>query len=134
MDTFEKIKRSWWVLFPFTLFLPGFGFIYIGLKSENRNWILEGITYELPFFFYLLTSAIYSFQAMLPYYIVLIILASLIALIRSIMVAIKLFDVITQVGSSGSGKTSVKDRDSNWPICCGCLIVIFIIFAFISIF
>ena len=42
--------------------------------------------------------------------------------------------VITQVSSSGSGKTSVKDRDSNWPICCGCLIVIFIIFAFISIF
>lgn len=142
MDTFEKIKRSWWVLFPFTLFLPGFGFIYIGLKSENRNWILEGITYELPFFFYLLTSAIYSYQAMLPYYIVLIILSAFIALIRSIMVAIKLFEVyenedspiITQVSSSGSGKTSIKDKDSNWPICCGCLIVIFIIFAIISIF
>lgn len=141
MDTIEKIKKSWWVLFPFTLFLPGFGFIYIGLKSENRNWIVEGITYELPFIFFLLTSAIYTITAMASYYILLMILASLIALLRSIMVAIKLLEVydkedsprITQVSSSGSGETSIKDKDSNWPACCGCLILIFIIFVIITI-
>ncbi|WP_407424394.1 hypothetical protein [Methanobrevibacter sp.] len=141
MDTFEKLKRSWWVLFPFTLALPGFGFIYIGLKSDNKNWVLEGITYELPLFFYFLTSAIYSFGAMAPYYVVLMLLAVLVAFIRSVMLAIKLLDVydneaspkITQTGSSGSVKTSIKDKDSNWPACCGCLVLIFIIFAIITI-
>ena len=138
MDTFEKITRSWWIIFPFTLFLPGLGFVYIGLKSDNRNWILEGIAYELPTFFYFLTSAVYSFDAMAPYYSVLIVLAALIALIRSIMVAIKLLKVydkddspaVTQVGTGG---TITKDKDSKWTACCGCLIVIFIIFAIISI-
>lgn len=138
MDTFEKITRSWWVAFPLTLFLPGLGFIYIGLKSDNRKWILEGITYELPTFFYFLASAVYSFDAMAPYYVVLILLAALIAFIRSIMVAIKLLEVydnndspaVTQVGTGG---TITKDKDSKWTACCGCLFVMFIIFAVISI-
>ena len=63
MNTLEKIKRSWWVLFPFTVAFPGFGFIYIGMKSSNNNWILEGITYELPFFFYILASAAFPSKA-----------------------------------------------------------------------
>lgn len=138
MDTFEKITRSWWVAFPLTLFLSGLGFIYIGLKSDNRKWILEGITYELPTFFYFLASAVYSFDAMAPYYVVLILLAALIAFIRSIMVAIKLLEVydnndspaVTQVGTGG---TITKDKDSKWTACCGCLFVMFIIFAVISI-
>lgn len=139
MDTFEKIKKSWWVLFPFTLFLPGLGFIYIGLKSDNKNWVLEGITYQLPLFFYLIASAIYSVEAMVPYYVVLIILVALIALLRSIMVAIKLANVydkddspeVTQVKSASDDVK--KEKESNWSLCCGCLIVIFIIFAIMSI-
>lgn len=137
MDAFEKIKRSWWVIFPFTLFLPGLGFVYIGLKSDNKKWILEGITYELPTFFYILASAVYSFQVMAHYYFVLIVLAALIAFIRSIMVAFKLLDVYDKNDSPviqvGTGGTINKDKDSDWPVCCGCLIVIFIIFAVISI-
>ena len=88
-----------------------------------------------------MTSAIYSFGAMAPYYVVLMLLAVLVAFIRSVMLAIKLLDVydneaspkITQTGSSGSVKTSIKDKDSNWPACCGCLVLIFIIFAIITI-
>ena len=145
MDTFEKIKKSWWVIFPFTLFLPGLGFIYIGLKSSNRNWTIEGITYQLPFFFYLLASAIYSSEIMINYYGWIMLLAALIALIRSIMVAIKLMDVYEKDDrpkiaasnytspSSGSPTAPKKDRDFGWSECCGCIILIFIIFAIISI-
>lgn len=142
MNTFEKFIKSWWVLFPFTLFLPGFGFIYIGLKAANRNWILEGVTYQLPFFLYLAASAIYPSEIMIKYYIWLIFLSALIALIRSILVAIKLIELyekderpqITVSSPSTSADGSVKkDKDLKLPACCACVVFIFIIFAIISI-
>lgn len=146
MDTFDKIKKSWWIVFPFTVAFSGLGFIYIGMKSSNRNWILEGITYELPFFLYLIASTIYSSQVMVVYFVWIFLLAAFIALIRSIMVAIKLFDVYemetprvsaTPVSDSNNSRASsavnkVKEK-SNFKECCCCVIVIFAIFALISI-
>ena len=147
MNTFEKIKKSWWVLFPFTFLFPGVGFIYIGIKASNRNWIIEGITYQMPWVFYLIASAMFSSKVMVEYYGWLLILAVLIALVRSIMVAIKLMGVYEKndvkrisattystPNSGGSTATSnKKDNDSKWPACCACLILIFIIFAIVSI-
>ncbi|MDO5859648.1 hypothetical protein [Methanobrevibacter sp.] len=155
MDTFDKIKKSWWVLFPFTIAFPGFGFIYIGVKSSNKNWMLEGITYELPFFLYVVASSAFPSGVMANYYLWIIALAMFIALIRSVMVAIKLFDVYdldetpkittvnrTNASSSDSGNgtsrasnavNKVKNKDSNWKECCCCVIAIFIIFAIISV-
>ena len=146
MDTVDKIKKSWWVIFPFTFLFPGVGFIYIGLKASNRNWILEGITYELPWFFYIMASFKFSSQTMVQYYGWIILLACFIALIRSIMVAIKLLDVydnhqtvqISQVstapGSNGSSSHIEKVKDnSKLSACCACIIFIFIVFGIISI-
>lgn len=142
MNTFEKIKKSWWVLFPFTLIFPGFGFIYIGLKASNKNWIIEGITYEMPWLFYFIACSMFPAKVMVTYYIWLILLAAFIALVRSIMVAVKLIDVyemnnvpkISTSTSSGTSTTasSKKDSDSNWPACCACIFLIFVIFAIIS--
>lgn len=130
------------------MIFPGFGFIYIGLKSSNRNWILEGVTYELPFFFYLLAAMVFPVDIIFRYYFLIIILAVLIALLRSIMVAIKLFDVydldetpiVTKVSASDNSSSrvsntvsKVKDKDSHLSECCCCVIVIFIVFALISI-
>ena len=147
MDTFDKIKKSWWVLFPFTFLFPGVGFIYIGLKSSNKNWIIEGIAYQMPWLFYYIASAMFSFDEMAPYYVWLMILAVFIALIRSIIVALKLIEVYekndvprvsaTTYSTPNSGGSTASsntgDKDSNWPGCCGCLILIFIIFAIASI-
>lgn len=146
MDTSEKLKRSWWVLFPFTILLPGFGFIYIGLNASNRNWIIEGITYQLPFFFYLASCVIYPANIMITYYLWLILLAALIAFIRSVMLALKLVEVYekenrpvivsstyTSSGSSGGSAVSKKAKDFDWSSCCGCIILLFIVFAIISI-
>ena len=141
MDTIEKIKKSWWVRFPFTFLFPGVGFIYIGLKTDNRNWILEGITYELPWFFYFIASMKFSSEIMAVYYAWIILLVSLIALIRSIMVAIKLLDVYEREEpapkvyntTTSSSSHSTSGDDSNWKSCCYCIVFIFIVFAIISI-
>ena len=139
MNTTDKIKKSWWVLFPFTFIFPGVGFIYIGMKFDNKKWILEGITYEVPWFFYLLSSSIYPSHVMLVYYVWILLLAAFIALVRSIMVAIKLVDVYEmgetpKVASSSSTSSIAKAKeDSKIGACCVCIIFIFIIFAFVAI-
>ncbi len=143
MNTFEKIKKSWWVLFPLTFIFPGFGFIYIGLKASNKNWIIEGITYEIPWLFYFIACSMFPARIMVLYYIWLLLLAAFIALVRSIMVALKLIEVYekndtpqisaTTVSSGSTTNANNKDNDSKWANCCGCLILIFIIFAIISI-
>lgn len=139
MNTIDKIKKSWWVIFPFTFLFPGVGFIYIGMKFNNRKWILEGITYELPWFFYFLSSSVYPAHIMAIFYIWIMILAAFIALIRSIMVAVKLVDVY-EIGenptashiSSNSAIGNAKE-DSQLGACCVCIVFIFIIFAFVAI-
>lgn len=139
MNTTDKIKKSWWVLFPFTFIFSGMGFIYIGMKFNNKKWILEGITYEVPWLFYLLSSAIYPSGVMALYYVWIMLLAAFIALIRSIMVAIKLIDVYEigetpKVTSSSSTSSIGKAKeDSKIGACCVCIIFIFIIFAFVAI-
>ena len=142
MDTVEKIKKSWWVIFPFTYIFPGVGFIYIGLKASNRNWILEGITYELPWFFYLAFSPKYTSEILIPYFGLVILAACFVALVRSIMVAIKLLDVyekdqsvkISQVSATPSSSRADKVKDkSSLGACCACLVFIFIVFAIMSI-
>ncbi|WP_295112361.1 hypothetical protein [uncultured Methanobrevibacter sp.] len=139
MNAIDKIKKSWWVIFPFTFLFPGMGLLYIGLKFNNRNWIVEGITYEVPWFFFFLSSAIYHSQVISSYYVWILILTAFIALVRSIMVAIKLAEVYdigenstaTHV-SSGSPISKAKD-DSKLGGCCICVIFIFIVFAFVAI-
>ena len=148
MNTSEKIKKSWWVLFPFTFLFPGFGFIYIGFKSSNKNWIIEGIAYQMPWLFYFIAVAMFSPDEMAMYYVWLLVLTVAIALIRSIIVAVKLIEVYDKndtpkvtattystpnSGSSTAGTSNKKNNDSNWPACCACLFLIFVIFAIISI-
>ena len=48
MNGTDKILNSLWILASFVLVFNGFGFVYIGSKTGNRKWILEGIIYELP--------------------------------------------------------------------------------------
>lgn len=54
MNFFGKLKKSWWIILSFIPYLNGFGFIYLGAKAHNKNWILEGIIYEIPWIFCLI--------------------------------------------------------------------------------
>ena len=142
MNTIEKIKRSWWVIFSIILFLNGFGFIYIGLKHNNKNWILEGLTYEFPWFFYFVVYAIYGAGTPSTLMIALALIIQLIGIIRSIWVAVKLADVYdntekytiqSTVMATPVNSTANNNNSSTTAACCFCIIVIFIVFALFAI-
>lgn len=138
MNTIDKIIRSWWVIISLIFFLNGFGFIYIGSKHNNRNWILEGIIYEIPWFLYFIIFGIYGTPAgfnVTATFIVLALILQFISIIRSIWVAVKLADVYdneekyTIQPTLITKQTNKKNDDSNTTAgCCLCLAIIFIIF------
>ena len=138
MNIVEKIKNSWWVILSFIIFLNGLGFLYIGFKHNNRNWVLEGISYEFPWLFYFIIFAIYVVSVPSTLIITFAVILMLISVIRSVWVAIKLADVydnnekytIRQTNLNHSAKQNSGKGFSNLG-CCICLICIFIVFAVI---
>ncbi len=42
-----KIMNLFWVVFSFIFLVNGVGIIYAGHKANNRNWLIEGIVYQL---------------------------------------------------------------------------------------
>lgn len=145
MNVFEKIKRSWWIIFSIIPFFNGVGFIYIGSKYNNKNWILEGILYELPWFIYIFCYPIYS--AIAPViitlaYAAIALILMFIGIIRSVWVAVKLLDVydneekylIQSTGGFGNTKVYKSKNDSTGIIAgCICVFVLFIVFAIIAL-
>ena len=104
MNFINKIKKTWWIILSFISMINGFGFIYIGLKYTNKNWVLEGIMYEIPWFFFL---AMISVFGSLPFgfnpitiSIILGFIIQFVSIIRSIWVAIKLWDVFDDMPDS----------------------------------
>lgn len=144
MNTLEKIKRSWWVILSFIFFLNGSGFIYIGTKHNNKNWIIEGVIYEIPWFLYFVIYGMYGAPLGLNVtatFIFLALILQFVSIIRSVWVAVKLGDVYDNeekytIQTTVLNKNNIaKDNDSSKGkmCCCLCLIVIFIIFMIISL-
>lgn len=144
MNVLGKIKRSWWVLLSFIMFINGFGFIYIAVKYNNKNWLLEGIIYELPWFLYLLYVAIFGVPLLkinpASGMAVIAILLLFVSIIRSVWVAVKLADVYDNeekytIQTTQLTKKTNKATDSKKSTigCCVCIIVLFIIFAIIAL-
>ena len=141
MNTLEKIKRSWWVILSFIMFLNGFGFIYIGSKHNNRNWILEGIIYELPWFIYFIMYGLYGTPMgfnVTGTFVFISVMMLLVSIIRSVWVAVKLADVYDNeekytIQSTVLTKQSQKKNDNSKTNigCCLCILVIFFIFMII---
>lgn len=144
MNVLGKIKRSWWVLLSFIMFINGFGFIYIAVKYNNKNWLLEGIIYELPWFLYFLYIAIFGVPLLkfnpASGMILIAILLLFVSIIRSVWVAVKLADVYDNeekytIQTTQLTKKTNKATDSKKSTigCCVCIIVLFIIFAIIAL-
>ena len=134
----EKIRNSWWAILSFVMFLNGLGFICIGFKHDNKNWVLEGIAYEFPWFFYFVVYANYGPGVQSTSMIAIAVLLMLVSIIRSIWLAIKLVDVYennekyTIKQTNLNQETKNKNQNSNSSLaCCLCLLCIFIIFAII---
>lgn len=145
MNVFEKLAKSWWVVLSFILFLNGSGFIYIGSKHSNQNWIIEGVMYEIPWFFYMIYFAIYGLTYVTynptAYVLLFAFILQLVSIVRSFWVAIKLWDVYDNndkyahnpVELKNPSKIKEKGNISSTSACCLCLAVIFFIFVIIAI-
>ncbi len=158
MNTIDKIIKSWWVILSLIPYINGFGILHLGFKHNNPNWVLEGITYEIPWIAYILTWGIYgpsSFQGTLM--VVLGLMLLLVSIIRSIWLAVKLTDVYDNnekytnrqtelhnsprgnddnTSSSNTSETSNQKQsknDNRKSDCCLCMLPIFVIFAIIAI-
>ena len=145
MNILDKIIKSWWVILSFIMFINGFGFIYTGLKHDNKNWVLEGIIYEIPWVFYIIYIGIYGVELFkinpADNIFLFALLLLLISIIRSFWVAIKLWDVYdnhekyAQNPTELSNPKKVKENSKLFggPICCLCIAVIFFLFAIVAI-
>lgn len=144
MNTVDKIKKSWWVLLSFIFFLNGFGFIYIALRHNNKNWLFEGVMYELPWFFYIVFYPSLGDPIGLNpsgKILALAMLLMLVGIIRSIWVAVKLSEIyvdeekprVQQVYHNPQSEPQNKGKLSELGGCCLCVFFIFFIFAIIAV-
>ncbi len=155
MNTIEKIIKSWWVVLSVIPFINGFGILHIGFKHNNTNWILEGVTYEIPWIVFFLYCGI--FRGVTPPATIMFAFAfvlMLVSAIRSIWIAGKLVGLYdntdkymfkqtklnnstTNKDDSSTNKSDKNKTNSNTNViagCCLCLFGIFVLFAFMSIF
>jgi DNA uptake protein ComE-like DNA-binding protein len=47
--TFWKIRKSWWILFTFTIMFNWVAFFIIGSKVKYKKWKMYGALYAIPF-------------------------------------------------------------------------------------
>ena len=47
-SAFSTLEKTFLILLSFFPFINGMTFVYMGSKESNRNWIIEGFVYELP--------------------------------------------------------------------------------------
>lgn len=137
MNAAEKIKRSWWVILSFIFMLNGFGFVYLGLKNNNNNWILEGLTYEIPWIIGLLTM---FDDPILEGIVAIGLILWVVSIIRSFWLAIKLADVydnedkytVRPVVMANHDNPKKNDNTKTNIGCCLCLIAIFMVFVIVA--
>ena len=137
MSFFNKVLRSWWVILSCIFMINGFGFLYIGFKHNNKNWIVEGIMYEIPWIFsiFLIDNILVSDPL-----IALAIIIMIVSIVRSIWVAIKLADIYDNEEKYTVRPTAIRNHDepkdkdvSNASLgCCLCIIAIFVLFVLVE--
>lgn len=135
MNALEKIKRSWWVIFSPIILFNGLGFIFIGAIHDNRNWILEGVIYELPWVFGIIFA---DFDGIIEAYVAIAMILLLVSIVRSVWVAIKLADVYDNEDKYSIQSTALNssNQDKNdFPTtlaCVSCLVLIFIAYGILA--
>lgn len=144
MNIIEKITRSWWVILSFIPLFNGFGFLYIALKHNNRNWIIEFATYELPWFLYFVYFGMFgdpNLNFLIPSSLILFfaILLWVVSIIRAFWIAVKLADVYDNeekyiIQTTQLTKPANHEEEDNLKSnlgCCLCIIAVFILFVIV---
>ena len=85
MERNGNIFNSLWIIASFIIFFNGLGFVYIGSKTRNEKWILEGCIYEIPWLLLIIETGLLK-SSLGTYITGLGLLLILVSIIRSIMV------------------------------------------------
>ena len=85
MERNGNIFNSLWIIASFIIFFNGLGFVYIGSKTRNEKWILEGCIYEIPWLLLIIETGLLN-SSLGTYIAGLGLLLLLVSIIRSIMV------------------------------------------------
>lgn len=137
MNALEKIKRSWWVIFSVLILFNGLGFIYIGSIHNNKNWVLEGVIYEIPWVFGIIFG---NFDSIVEVYVAIAMILMLVSIVRSVWVAIKLGDVydnqekyaIQTTALNGSNDAKPNTEFPTTIACASCMVLIFLAYAILA--
>lgn len=111
----ERITSSLWVLVSFIPLFNGLGFVYIGNKHANTNWFVEGILYEIPWILAIISIPNFAVGTAFT---TLAVLASIVSIIRSIMVDFNLQKQLDESNKSGIaiGDKIEKSISSLWVL------------------
>ena len=85
MERNGNIFNSLWIIASFIIFFNGLGFVYIGSKTRNEKWIMEGCIYEIPWLLLIIETGLLN-SSLGTYIVGLGLLLLLVSIIRSIMV------------------------------------------------
>ena len=132
----SSVRKYLWAIPSFIPLINGVGFIHLGNKFNNTNWIIEGIIYEIPWIFAIFVAnkdPMFKF-AYVMYTIGILRTFWILAKYPDEYVEIKkLNDKLNNVKDNVTGKTS--QDDSNGCSCCyGMSILIVILFIIFVIF
>ena len=138
MNALEKIKRSWWVIFSVIILFNGLGFIYIGAVHDNKNWVFEGVIYEIPWVFGIIFGNV---ESIVEVYVAISMILMLVSIVRSVWVAIKLADVYENeekyaIQASSLNNPNVSQENTEFPTtvaCVSCLILIFVAYGLLAL-
>ena len=108
-STSWKIVHSLWVLISFIIFLYGFGIIIVALKSNQRQWLIEGVIYQiiafLPFIF--INTSLQDSIFLIFF------LAWIIAIIRSFMIRSKYLNILAATNHENNNRPNQNNINLN---------------------
>ena len=85
MENNGNIFISLWIIASFIIYFNGMGFVYIGSKTRNEKWFMEGCIYEIPWLLLIIETGLIN-SSIGTYIVGLGLLLVIVSIIRSIMV------------------------------------------------
>jgi hypothetical protein len=107
MERNGKIFNSLWIIASFIIFFNGLGFVYIGSKTRNEKWIMEGCIYEIPWLSLIIETGLLN-SSLGTYIVGLGLLLLLVSIIRSIMVNYEMENLSLDVFYENTSQSSIK--------------------------
>lgn len=118
-SVFSKFVKSLWILAAFIPVLNGLGFAYIGAKEFKREWFIEGLIYELPWF---LAFLFINASAVMGFFIIVGLLGVLLSIIRTFYVYSKNKDIL--IGDDSESQVVLEKSISSFWVIFSCILFI----------